>query len=182
MKVVLHICCGVCAAGAVKRLTAEGHGVVGVFYNPNVHPSEEYARRLEAAREVARQLHFPLEVPPYDSQEWFKEVVGLESEPEGGRRCEVCFRLRLKRTRWYMEECGGDAFTSTLTISPYKSAETINRIGRELDGKRFLVRDFKKKEGFRRAVETARKLGLYRQSYCGCLYSMREQGRATGIV
>ena len=180
MKIVLHICCGVCAAGVVDRLSLEGHQVVGLFYNPNIHPAPEYNRRLEATYEVARELDFPLEVAPYTPEEWFKEVTRLENEPEGGKRCEVCFRLRLKRTYLYMEDCGWDAFTTTLTISPHKSAEVINRVGREIGGDRFLVRDFKKKDGFRRARELTRKLTLYRQNYCGCTYSLGKVRRAIG--
>ena len=173
MKIVLHICCGVCAAGVVERLTLEGHQVLGLFYNPNIHPRQEYERRLEAARKVAEQLNFPLEVPPYMPEEWFNETSSLENEPEGGKRCEVCFRLRLKSAYSYMECHGWEAFTTTLTISPHKSADVINQVGREIGGERFLVRDFKKKEGFKRAMELAKKWALYRQDYCGCIYSMK---------
>ena len=177
MKIVLHICCGVCAAGVVERLTSEGHEVIGFFYNPNIHPLEEYNRRLEVARELARKLDFPLEVAPYTPEEWLKETTSLENEPEGGKRCEVCFRLRLKGTYLYMKEHGWDAFTTTLTVSPHKSAEVINRVGREIGGERFLARDFKKKEGFKRTVELAKEWSLYRQNYCGCIYSLREKQR-----
>lgn len=173
MKILLHICCGVCAAGVVERLTLEGHQVHGLFYNPNIHPRREYDRRLEVARRVARELDFPLEVPPYTPAEWLKETIYLANEPEGGRRCEVCFRLRLKKAYLYMQDCGADAFTTTLTISPHKSAAVVNRVGREIGGERFLARDFKKKEGFQRTIELAKKWALYRQDYCGCIYSMR---------
>ena len=173
MKIVLHICCGVCAAGVVDRLTSEGHVVLGLFYNPNIHPLEEYERRREAAGNVARELDFPLEAGPYIPDEWFQETVSLQNEPEGGRRCEVCFRIRLKKTYLYMQDCGGDAFTTTLTLGPRKSAAVINRVGREVGGDRFLVRDFKKREGFRLATERARKWAIYRQNYCGCQYSMK---------
>jgi len=175
MKIVLHVCCGICAAGVVERLTLEGHQVLGFFYNPNIHPLEEYKRRLEVTHEVAKELNFPLEVASYTPEEWFKETNSLENEPEGGRRCEVCFRLRLNRTHLYMEDYGWDAFTTTLTISPRKSADVINRVGWEIDGERFLARDFKKKAGFQRAMELAKKWALYRQNYCGCIYSMRQR-------
>jgi predicted adenine nucleotide alpha hydrolase (AANH) superfamily ATPase len=175
MKILLHICCGVCAAGVVERLTLEGHQVHGLFYNPNIHPRQEYDRRLEVARKVAKELDFPLEVPLYITEEWFNETVSLENEPEGGRRCEVCFRLRLRRAYLYMKDCRADAFTTTLTVSPHKSAGMINRVGQEVGGERFLARDFKKKEGFKRAVELAKKWVLYRQDYCGCIYSMRNR-------
>jgi hypothetical protein len=171
MKVLLHICCGVCAAGVAERLTQEGHEVYGFFYNPNIHPREEYERRLEIARKVARQLGFPLEVGPYVPEEWFQETASLENEPEGGRRCEVCFRLRLKKAYLYLTDSGLDTFTTTLTISPRKSANVINKIGQEIGGEKFLVRDFKKKEGYKRSMELAKQWQLYRQHYCGCLYS-----------
>ena len=173
MKVVLHICCGVCAAGVVERLALEGHDVLGLFYNPNIHPLEEYERRLEVAYKVAKELNFPLEVSSYTPGKWFQETSSLGNEPEGGRRCEVCFRLRLKKTYLYLEDCGWDVFTTTLTVSPHKSADVINQIGQEIGGDRFLVRDFKKQAGFQHATELVKKWALYRQNYCGCLYSMR---------
>ena len=174
MKILLHICCGVCAAGVVERLTSEGHEVIGLFHNPNIHPLEEYNRRLEVAREVAKKLNFPLEVTPYTPEGWLKETSALKDEPEGGKRCEVCFRLRLQKTYLYMEERDCDAFTTTLTISPHKSAVVVNRVGLEIGGNKFLARDFKKKDGFKRAMELAKRWNLYHQDYCGCIYSMRK--------
>ncbi|MFC2022410.1 epoxyqueuosine reductase QueH [Chloroflexota bacterium] len=175
MKVVLHICCGVCAAGVVERLALEGHDVLGLFYNPNIHPLDEYERRLDAAYKVAKELNFPLEAGPYTPEEWFAATSSMENEPEGGRRCEVCFRLRLKKTYLYLEDYGWDAFTTTLTVSPHKAADVINQIGQEIGGDRFLVRDFKKKSGFQRATEMAKQWALYQQDYCGCTYSMRRR-------
>ena len=174
MKVVLHICCGVCAAGVIERLVSEGHQITGLFYNPNIHPLAEYNLRLEAAQRVASEMNFPLQTLPYLPKKWFELASSLENEPEGGRRCEICFRLRLEQTYLYMKECGGDSFTTTLTVSPHKSVETINRIGQDIGKWKFLGRDFKKKDGFSRAVEMAKKWSLYRQSYCGCIYSMRQ--------
>ncbi len=173
MKVVLHICCGVCAAGAVETLVSEGHEVTGFFYNPNIHPKEEYERRLETACRVAQELHFFLEVGPYTPEEWSRETKSLKHEPEGGKRCQVCYRIRLKKTYHYLTGCRADAFTTTLTIGPHKSAKIINAIGQEIGKEKFLARDFKKKDGFKRAIQTAKRWGLYRQNYCGCKYSMR---------
>jgi len=173
MKVVLHICCGVCAAGAAARLMEEDHEVYGFFYNPNIHPPEEFQRRLEVARRVAHEFNLPLEVPPYQPEDWYRVADHLADEPEGGKRCDICFRLRLKETHRYMLEQGADAFTTTLTIGPRKSADTINRIGSEIGGDTFLARNFKKKGGFQKAIEMARQWELYRQDYCGCVYSMR---------
>ena len=177
MKIALHICCGVCASGVVERLTTEGHQVVGFFYNPNIQPVQEYERRLEAVYIVAKELSFPLEVAPYTPAKWFKETNSLRHEPEGGRRCQVCFRLRLKKTYLYMIDSGRDAFTTTLTISSHKSAEVIGKIGQEIGGDKFLARDFKKKDGPKRAAQLANQWGLYRQNYCGCVYSMRQRSK-----
>ena len=173
MEVVLHICCGVCAAGVAETLAAEGHRVIGFFYNPNIHPEQEYQRRLETAYRVARELKFPLEAGPYIPQEWFNRTDSLKHEPEGGNRCQICFRMRLEKTYLYLLDCGADAFTTTLTISPRKSARVITNIGQEIGEDKFLARDFKKKEGFKRAIQLARQWELYRQDYCGCMYSMR---------
>ena len=173
MKVVLHICCGVCAAGVFEKLADEGHQVLGYFYNPNIHPQEEYQKRLEAARKVAEEMEFPLEAGIYAPEVWFEATGSLENEPEGGLRCEVCYRLRLMETALYSEKQGGDIFTTTLTVSPHKSADVINRLGQELGGDRFLARDFKKQAGFQRATVLAKKWALYRQNYCGCEYSRK---------
>ncbi|UCB43014.1 MAG: epoxyqueuosine reductase QueH [Dehalococcoidales bacterium] len=175
MKVLLHVCCGVCAAGVTEQLVAEGHEVIGLFYNPNIHPTEEYTRRLEVADRVAAAFGFPLTVPPYNPDEWFREAEMLASEPEGGKRCEVCFRLRLRKAYDYMMGQQIDVFTTTLTIGPRKSADIINRIGQEIGGDLFLSRDFKKKAGFQRAMELSKQWQLYRQDYCGCVYSIRSQ-------
>jgi predicted adenine nucleotide alpha hydrolase (AANH) superfamily ATPase len=173
MKVVLHICCAVCASAAAERLMQEGHQVQGFFYNPNIYPEEEYRLRLENAKKAALELGFPLAEGPYLPQEWNSAVVSLENEPEGGKRCPVCFRLRMEKTYLFMLESGCEAFTTTLTVGTNKPGTLIGQIGREIGGGKFLERDFKKKEGFKRAVELAKKWGLYRQHYCGCVYSLR---------
>lgn len=175
MKVALHICCGVCAAGAAEKLAAEGHSVYGFFYNPNIHPQEEYERRLEAAQRVAKEFGFPIEAGRYEPRDWFAEIKGLEKEPEGGARCDICFRHRLQAAYRYMLDNGLDAFTTTLTIGPRKSAEVVNRVGQDIGGDRFLVRDFKKKAGFQRATQLAKEWAIHRQHYCGCVYSEGER-------
>ncbi len=175
MKIVLHICCGVCAAGAAETLAGEGHHVIGFFYNPNIYPEEEYQKRLDVARKVANELNFPLEAGPYAPEEWLVLTDSLKDEPEGGSRCPVCYRMRMQKTFDFMLSNGSDAFTTTLTISPHKSARIINQIGQEIGGDKFLVRDFKKKDGFKRVVQLAKKWELYRQDYCGCIYSMTQK-------
>jgi predicted adenine nucleotide alpha hydrolase (AANH) superfamily ATPase len=147
--------------------------VTGYFYNPNIHLEAEFRRRLDVARRVAREFGFPLEAPAYDPQEWYRLTAALADEPEGGRRCDICFRVRLERTHDFMVESGAEAFTTTLTIGPRKPAGVINEIGRTIGGDSFLTRDFKKMAGFQRAVALARQWDLYRQDYCGCVYSRR---------
>jgi epoxyqueuosine reductase len=180
MKVALHICCAVCAAGAVERLQREGHQVLGFFSNSNIHPEEEYRRRLENARIVAGELNFPLTEDIYNPDDWFKAVASLEQEPEGGKRCPVCFKIRLERVYRYMLESGCEALTTTLTMGSNKSADLIGSIGLEIAGDKFLKQDFKKKEGFKRAGELAQKWGLYRQNYCGCCFSLRDRDLRKG--
>jgi len=172
VKIALHVCCGVCAAGAASRLIEEGHQVSGFFYNPNIYPAAEFRRRLEVARRVAQELSFPLEAPEYQPEEWESRAGHLPDEPEGGRRCDICYRLRLEQTARFSARTGADAFTTTLTVGPRKRAAVINAIGQEIGGERFLARDFKKKEGYRKAIELAKQWDLYRQHYCGCRYSL----------
>jgi epoxyqueuosine reductase len=176
LKVALHICCAVCAAGAAERMLQEGHTVLGLFYNPNIYPAREYELRLESARKVAQLLNFPMAEGPYLPDEWRRAVASLEGEPEGGRRCPVCFRFRLQKTRDFMLENGCEVFATTLTMGSNKSAQLMGKLGQEIGGERFLNYDFKKKEGFKRAGELARLWGLYRQHYCGCEFSLPERG------
>jgi hypothetical protein len=178
MKIVLHICCGVCAGGAASTLLAEGHEVTGYFYNPNIQPVEEYNRRLDSARLACANLGIELTAGPYDTDAWTAATFQLKDEPEGGRRCVLCYRIRLQQTYLHTTKINADAFTTTLTISPHKSAQIINAVGRETGGDLYLARDFKKKEGFKQAISLARSWGLYRQNYCGCLYSLSPNGRS----
>ena len=171
MKVLLHICCAVCASACVERLRAEGQEVYGYFYNPNIQPKQEYQRRLEHLRRLAEKQKFSLIEDDYAVEEWFSRTQGLENEPEGGQRCRLCFRLRLAKAKEVAEREGFASFTTTLTISPHKDAQAINAIGRELAGRQFLMRDFKKQNGFQRAQQLAKQFNLYHQNYCGCIYS-----------
>jgi len=173
VNVVLHICCGVCAAGVMETLAVEGHEIVGYFYNPNIHPQAEYQRRLDAVWTVAKRCGFSLEEGPYDPDVWVGETLLLQGEPECGQRCGVCFRIRLHKTQLCMLSLGADAFTTTLTVSHHKSARVVNQIGQDVGAGRFLVRDFKKNDGFKRAMQLAKEWDIYRQNYCGCVYSMR---------
>jgi epoxyqueuosine reductase len=169
------VCCGPCASAVIERLAGEWE-IDAVWHNPNIQPVEEYERRLESMRIVAEKTGTPLAVLEYNVERWYELCEGLMNEPEGGARCEVCFRMRLEMTaRWAVDE-GIEFITTTLTISPHKDAERINAIGAEIAGRhslQFLSADFKKRSGFQRSVELSREWELYRQNYCGCLASRR---------
>jgi predicted adenine nucleotide alpha hydrolase (AANH) superfamily ATPase len=174
MKILVHICCGVCAAGAAEILLTEGHRITGLYFNPNISSQEEYDLRLQASNTVAGINNFSIIAPAYNPKQWKESTIDLAEEPEGGKRCEVCFRIRLQATYNYLKENDFDAFTTTLTIGSMKSAETINRIGREIGGDKFLSKDFKKYGGAQRAIQLAKQYQIYRQNYCGCVYSLRK--------
>ncbi len=174
-KILLHVCCSVCAASVVERLREEGWEVTCFFYNPNIHPRQEYKKRLESFLEVTRRMKLEYIGGDYEAEKWQKRVKGWEKEKEGGKRCEICFRMRLEKTREIFQKGRFAYFTSTLTVSPHKNAELINRIGENLSPLYFLSRDFKKQEGFKRSITMAKEWGLYRQRYCGCVFSCREK-------
>jgi len=173
MKILLHICCGVCAAGVAETLMSEKHSVTGFFYNPNVYPEDEYERRLEAAREAAKRTGFELIEGEYDHDQWRRAIGGYEDAPEGGARCVECFKMRLKKSYEYFQGEEFDRLTTTLTVSPLKNPGLVNEIGATICGQKFLPADFKKKNGFKRTMELSKGWGLYRQNYCGCEYSLR---------
>jgi predicted adenine nucleotide alpha hydrolase (AANH) superfamily ATPase len=173
VRILLHICCAPCGTSAVERLLDQGHGVTLFFSNHNIDTRQEHDLRLLQVEKLADHFNTTLLVDPPDNEAWLKGVAGLENEPERGRRCAVCFRYALGRTAAKMEQDGYDGFCTTLTTSPHKVAPIIFQIGRELGGERFLPFDFKKSEGFKRSLVLSNELGLYRQSYCGCLFSRR---------
>lgn len=174
MKVLLHICCAVCATYCLQRLRQEGYEVSGYFYNPNIQPEEEYLRRLRETRKLARAENFPLIVGDYNLDDWFAQIKGWEKEPEGGRRCLRCFSLRLKKAAEVAKKKSFSAFTTTLTISPHKNAQAINETGGNIGKGLFLPRDFKKQDGFKRTQELSKQYNFYHQDYCGCIYSLNE--------
>jgi predicted adenine nucleotide alpha hydrolase (AANH) superfamily ATPase len=155
----------------------ERYRITGFFFNPNIQPGEEYARRLQATRQLQDFLPFSLEVAGGGEKDWEEAVRGLEEEPEKGRRCEACIRMRLRRTAEEAKRQRIQAFCTVLTVSPKKDAAMVNRIGREEGahaGVFFIEADMKKNDGFRKSVEISKKLGIYRQDYCGCRYSVRK--------
>lgn len=176
-KLLLHVCCAPCAPHVLQLLRG-GYDVTGFFYNPNIQPLREYEfRRLEVERLAAR-LDWTVVVPPYDMLAWFAAVRGLEREPERGRRCPACFRLRLERTFRHAREHGFAVVASTLSISPYKSTVQINEQGQALSrqyGVAFLAENFKSRDGFPAARRQAAALGIRHQDYCGCAFSKAEK-------
>lgn len=171
-NILLHICCGVCGSGVIERLREEGFNVIGFFYNPNIYPEEEYKRRLEVARQLSKILDFELIEGEYDKDNWFKLTENLKNEPEGGKRCEMCFKIRLSESFRKSKELNTPYFTTTLSVSPHKNVSIINKIGKGLSKENFIERDFKKREGFKKAMDFSRQYNLYRQNYCGCVYSI----------
>ncbi len=172
-KVLLHICCVVCALHAIQKLKEEGYSVEGLFFNPNIYPADEYGRRKEAAKQAASIEGIKMIEVGYDPSLWIEVCAKYADEKEGGGRCQLCYRLRMSKTLEIARESGFDFFTTTLTISPHKDSASICKIGKEIGQNYFLAVDFKKNEGFRKTMESAKKHNLYRQNYCGCMYSKR---------
>lgn len=173
-RLLLYVCCAPCSTAVAEKLQVD-YEVEGYFYGPNIHPKEEYQRRLGAAIEYFKKTDRQLHIGPYDPARWFTAVRGLEQEPEGGRRCPVCFRLRLRQAAEFAKTNGCDCYATTLSVSPYKNAELINQLGQE-EGTRagvtFVPGDYKKQDGFKRSLVISREYNLYRQHYCGCIYSL----------
>jgi predicted adenine nucleotide alpha hydrolase (AANH) superfamily ATPase len=159
----------------VQKLREEGQVPIGYFYNPNIHQEEEYLKRLEAAKKIAKVLEFELMEGPYEPDAWLERVKGFESEKEGGKRCEICFRMRLEETYRKAKELEIAFFTTTLSVSPHKDVKKINKAGKSVHSEAFIEYDFKKNNGFKRSHDAADRHGLYCQVFCGCVFSRKEQ-------
>lgn len=179
-RLLLHSCCAPCSSYVLEYLS-EYFEITVFYYNPNISPEKEYRMRVEEQQRLISQM--PLKNPvsfvegKYDPQSFYEMAKGLEQVPEGGERCFGCFRLRLKETAKEAKKERYDYFTTTLTISPLKNAEKLNEIGREMAeqyGINWLPSDFKKKNGYKRSTELSKEYDLYRQNYCGCVFSKRE--------
>jgi len=171
---LLHVCCAPCATAVFEALVKE-FTVTAFFYNPNIHPDTEYQKRLEHLQRLCRMQDIALVIADYDDVFWLGQTTGFEHEPEGGSRCSVCFKIRLVRTVEAAQAMGIETVATTLSVSPHKNACLINDIGwnaAQGTGITFLDRDFKKQDGYRKSCELSRQYGLYRQNYCGCLYSL----------
>ncbi len=176
----LHACCAPCSSYVLEYLS-KYFSITVFFYNPNIFPGEEYEKRVSELRRMIGRMKFLHPVKflegDYQPEIFFQMAKGLEKEPEGGERCFRCYRLRMEEAARLAAEGGYDYFTTTLSISPLKNAAKINEIGEELSGiyrVSHLPSDFKKKNGYKRSVELSAEYGLYRQNYCGCVFSVRD--------
>lgn len=180
---LLHICCAPDASYVIGLLKPD-YEISGFFYNPNIHPAEEYGLRLKEARKVAGLYGVPLIEGSYDDVSWLALTQKFRREPEMGRRCDICYAMRLQRTAQTALAMGFDYFATIMSLSPWKKASVLNRVGRMFGrryGIRFLEADFKKKDGFRKSVELSRFHSLYRQDFCGCIYSRRSAKGAPNV-
>lgn len=177
---LLHSCCAPCSSYVLEYLS-DYFKITVLYYNPNIYPEKEYIRRI--SEQKAFLSAFPVKNPvefiedDYIPDEFYNVAEGLEDLPEGAERCFRCYALRLERTAKAAKEKGFDYFTTTLSISPYKNAQKLNEIGKSLEEKynvKYLYSDFKKNNGYKRSIELSREYGLYRQEYCGCVFSMRK--------
>ena len=180
-KLLLHVCCAPCSSYCLEYLSRYFEITV-YYYNPNITESKEYILRMDEVNRFVSQMPFknPVTVIEgrYEPAEYLKAVKGLENEPEGGKRCEKCFELRLSSAAELAAKLGFDYVTTTLTISPLKNADLLNTIGAEQaqkHGVSWLYSDFKKREGYKRSIELCREYDIYRQCYCGCEFSLPKQ-------
>ncbi len=175
LKMLLHVCCANCMLHPLTILS-ENYNVTLYFYNPNIHPEEEYKKRLYYVKKSAMVYKVELVEADYEPDKFIKLTEKLKDSPEGGLRCRSCFEMRLSKTAKYAAENGFDIFASTLTISPHKNQAVINEAGARISKKQGIVfydADFKKKDGFKKTMQLSNKLKIYRQNYCGCIYSIK---------
>lgn len=174
MRLLLHICCGPCAIYPAKALiNNKFEEVVGYYYNPNIHPPSEYKRRRDALQGAEKDIGLRVVYSPYKMEEYFREIALNE---DSSKRCKLCWKLRLTETACFAKKNGFNAFSTTLLISPYQDHEVIKKLGETIakeHGLEFCYIDFRK--GFRVSQEDARKVNMYRQKYCGCVFSELER-------
>lgn len=175
-RLLLHACCAPCSSACLEKLK-DYFDITVFFYNPNIEDVEYFKRKAELARFIAETGWANMVDCDHDTSAYYSAVKGLEDCPEGGKRCAECFRLRLERTAREAKKGNYDYFTTTLTISPLKNAQLINAIGQEVaaaEGATWLPSDFKKREGYLRSCTLSKEHNLYRQNYCGCIFSLRD--------
>lgn len=180
-RLLLHSCCAPCSSAVLERLTG-AFDITVFYYNPNIAPEEEFFHRTEEQKRLIASIPHVGSIDflcgNYDSERFYRVARGFEAAPEGGERCTRCFTLRLGETARLARKMGFDYFTTTLSISPLKDAQRLNQIGGTLAerfGVQYLFSDFKKKDGYRRSCALSEQYGLYRQDYCGCIFSRRER-------
>ncbi|NVM03819.1 MAG: epoxyqueuosine reductase QueH [Candidatus Helarchaeota archaeon] len=175
-KLLLHTCCGPCSIIAIEQ-TKPNYEIILFFSNSNIHPKEEYEKRLNTAIKVSDIFNTKIIVDRYNPQNWLNKIKGYENEPEHGKRCTICINYRLERTAKYAKEQNFNVFATTLTTGPQKNADLINSIGRSL-GKKYGIEyyksNFKKKDGFKKSLDLSKKYNFYRQNYCGCKFSTKK--------
>ncbi|MGL1892623.1 MAG: epoxyqueuosine reductase QueH [Spirochaetaceae bacterium] len=172
-KLLLHVCCGPCAVGSIPRI--DDYDIILYFSNSNMNSEEEFEKRFEAAVTVSDYYKDSIIKEKYDHKKWSDYIKGLEAEPEKGARCLKCFRFSFITAAKKAKELNMDFFTSTLSISPHKNSKAIMEIGQDVAkqyGVEFLMIDFCKENGFKVSTDLSKELGLYRQKYCGCEYSI----------
>lgn len=176
-RLLLHSCCGPCSSYVIEYLS-DYFDITLFFYNPNIQPAEEYEKRLLTQKKLLERAKYKNPVAflagEYEPQRFFEAVKGLENCREGGARCEKCFELRLSKAAEIAKKGGFDYFATTLTVSPHKNAVLINEIGGRYQN--YLPSDFKKREGYKRSIILSKEYELYRQGYCGCIFSKGERG------
>ncbi len=173
-SLLLHICCATCAAYVLRELKSR-FLVTAFYYNPNIYPKDEYIMRFSEAKQWCLKNRIPFIEEKPDQAKWLMNVRGHEQDPERGARCTICYRLRLEKTAAYAAANQFAFFGTDLSISPHKDAARLNKIGQALSEKyktSYLVADFKKQDGFKKAICLSRQEGFYRQNYCGCKFSM----------
>ena len=176
-KILLHACCAICSSYPIQHLLELDYEPVVYFYNPNIFPKEEYLKRLVAQTKLCEHFGCELIEGEYIPQNYFDYVRGFENEPEKGQRCDLCFEMRLEETAKKAKKLGINSFTTSIVISPHKNFEKVSQIGMKvanLYGINYLAIDFKKKDGFLKTNQISKSLGLYRQNYCGCKFSLRK--------
>ncbi len=180
-RLLLHSCCAPCSSYCIEYLS-NYFRITIFYYNPNIYPEEEYRKRVEEQKEFIRRFPAKYEVSfiegQYDKERFYEMARGLEEVREGGERCFRCYEMRLREAAEMAREQGMDYFTTTLSISPLKNAAKLNEIGGNLEqeyGIRYLYSDFKKKGGYQRSVAISNEYGMYRQDYCGCIFSKRQR-------
>lgn len=180
-KLLMHSCCAPCAGEIMEAVAASGIDTTIYFYNPNIHPREEYEIRKEENIRFAEKLGFDFIDADYDKDNWFERVKGLEDEPERGERCTVCFDMRFERSALYAKENGFDVFATTLGISRWKDLNQINNSGlraaNRYNNLTFWDFNWRKQGGSSRMLEISKQEKFYKQEYCGCVYSLRDTNR-----